>query len=152
PGHSVFRTDFQQVPANGRQVFTLPYELKNLQVTAFKEFLSEVELVDEKGDEFPSSSTRFATWTTPIKLDLGALYLRRDQKQFVRMNFGFSSETKANLKTVRLVVMRGPHVLRTVNIDATPKALLAQRGKIPLDLRDDFARLLLADLDVGFLP
>ena len=103
---------------------------------------------------FATSDLRFGHWTTPIKLDLGALYLRSDQRQFVRMNLGLSQATLAKLKSIRLDVMqRGSgKVLKSLDVDATAKAMLAQRAKIPTELRDDFANLLLADLDVSMLP
>ncbi len=43
-------------------------------------------------------------------------------------------------------------MLKSVDVPATPAAIIAQRGKIPAELRGDLTNLLLADLDVSFLP
>ncbi len=84
---------------------------------------------------------------------LGALYLRPEQKQFVRVNLGLRPP-RWLLKEVRLDVLRrsGRQVLKTVTLPATPADIQRQRAKIPDGLRDDFRNLLLADLDVSFLP
>jgi hypothetical protein len=95
-----------------------------------------------------------ATWTTPIELELGALYLQPAQKQFVRVNFGLNHAEMTKLKEMRLEVLRrgADNVLKTFTIPATPEAVRRQREKIPDGLREDFRNLLLADLDVSFLP
>lgn len=137
----------------GRTLIELPYRIEERCPTAYKEYQGRLSLLDEKG-QLAASELWFGTWTVPIDLDLGALYLQPDQKQFVRLNFGFSAAAMAGLKNVRLdVVGRGSgKILKTWTIDASPAAIEAQRKKIPADLRDDFANLLLADLDVSFLP
>src|SRR5262249_2176127 len=43
-------------------------------------------------------------------------------------------------------------VLRGFRVPATPADVRARRGRIPDGLREDFRNLLLADLDVSFLP
>ncbi len=144
----------QKVGASVQVGMSLKYELNELCTTAYSEYRGQLSLLDEMQAPLLSSELWFGTWTTPIKVDLGALYLRPDQKQFVRMNLGFSQATLAQLKTVRLEIRRrgAAQELKFIDVEATPKALLDQRSKIPVELRDDFANLVLADLDVGFLP
>ncbi len=141
----------KDVPHNATVIFEVPYQLKHTHGKGYYENQARLKLSDGQGSV---GNLLFGTWTSPIKIDLGALYLRPEQKQFVRMNLGLSQATLAKLKSVRLeVVQRGDgKLLKTQNVDATPKAMLAQRAKIPTELRDDFANLLLADLDIGFLP
>jgi hypothetical protein len=141
-----------EVPANQTAVITLDYNLS--QIPAYEEDHGRLSLLDENDRRIASSEIWFGTWTTPIKLDLGALYLRPEQKQFVRMNIGFARETLKGLKSVRLeVVRRGTdQVLKSWEVNANSAALLAQRTKIPAELRDDLTNLLLTDLDVSFLP
>ena len=115
------------------------------------------KLVLDAGKEKAEMEWAFSTWTAPIDLQLGSLYLDPDVKQFVRMNLGISQlslKTTEKVEKVRLEVVgrAKKDVLKTVEVDATPSALLAQRAKIPVDLRGDLSNLLLADLDVSFLP
>jgi hypothetical protein len=107
-----------------------------------------------KPDVLAMSNLAVATWTTPLDLELGALYLGPTQKQFVRVNLGLSRAEMARLEQLRLEVLRRGtgKVLKTFSVAATPKAILAQRQKIPDGLRGDFRNLLLTDLDVSFLP
>lgn len=146
----------ESIAANSRKVLELPYDFYEFSEpprAAYMEMRAELWRLNDEG-KHQKCEIWLAGWTTPIKLDLGALYLRPEQKQFVRMNLGFTQATMAKLKSVRLEVVRPgtEQVLKTVEIDASPKAILAQRAKIPTELRDDFANLLLADLDVSFLP
>ena len=124
---------------------------------AYREDRASLQLLrvkDGKEEEVGSSSFPVATWTMPLDLELGAVYLGPTQKQFVRINAGLSHEEMSRVKEVRLeVVRRGTgKVVKTFTIAATPQAILAQREKIPDGLRDDFRNLLLTDLDVSFLP
>lgn len=139
----------QQIKANGTAVFTLTYKSQGAGRDS-----AHLSLIRGNLEGHETSELKFEYWTTSVKLDLGALYLRPEQKQFVRMNSGFSQATTANLKSVRLeVVRRGDgKILKSEDVDASPKAILEQRKKIPIDLREDFMNLLLADLDVSFLP
>jgi hypothetical protein len=116
--------------------------------------LELVEIKDGKRQVVASSTIPVATWTVPIDLELGALYLGPTQKQFVRMNLGLTHAEMAKLKEVRLEVLRRGtgQVLKTFTVPATPAAILRQREKIPDGLREDFRNLLLTDLDVSFLP
>src|SRR5262249_12484559 len=101
-----------------------------------------------------SSGFPLATWTVPLDLELGALYLRPGQKQFVRVNCGLTHAEMARLKELRLEVMRRGtgEVLKTFTVPATTDAIARQRAKLPDGLRDDFRNLLLTDLDLSFLP
>jgi hypothetical protein len=121
---------------------------------AYTEYRGELRLLDERDAALAASSLWFGVWTVPIDLELGALYLRPEQKQFVRLNLGFSAAEMASLKEVRLDVQRrsGRQVLKTVTLPATPADIQRQRAKIPNGLRDDFRNLLLANLDLSFLP
>lgn len=151
---TTFRSKPQTIKTGTPTVVEVPYNLIETCPTAYTEYRGQLGIQDEKGKALAASEIWFGTWTTSIDIDLGALYLRPEQKQYVRMNFGFAHATLNSLKTVRLeVVRRGSgQTMQTVNVDASPAALAIQRSKIPIDLRDDFANLLLADLDVSALP
>ena len=98
--------------------------------------------------------TPLSHWTTPIDLHLGALYLRPEQKQFVRANLGLTHAEMLKTKELRLEVLRRGtgEVLKTFTVPATLADIQKQRAKIPDGLRGDFLNLLLADIDVSFLP
>jgi hypothetical protein len=107
-----------------------------------------------KRETIASASLAMATWTVPIDLELGALYLRPEQKQFVRANLGLSFAAMAKVKELRLEILRRGtgQVLQTVHVPATLDAIAKQRGKIPDGMRDDFRNLVIADVDVSTLP
>lgn len=151
---SQVRSEPLKLQAGGQVPVRLPYLLTEPCPTAYTEYRGDLSLADGKGQLLGSSDIWFGTWTVPIDLELGALYLTPEQKQLVRLNLGLSAASMARLAKVRLeVVRRGTReVLRTTEIAATPAAITAQRQKIPIDLREDFRNLLLADLDVSFLP
>jgi hypothetical protein len=121
---------------------------------AYSEYRGTLRLLDRTGKVVAESPQWFTTWTVSIDLELGALYLRPEQKQFVRLNLGLASADMARLKAVKLdVVRRGTgQVLRSVSVPATPDDIAARRGRIPDGLREDFRNLFLADLDVSYLP
>jgi hypothetical protein len=156
PSGKTTRTDTpaRAVPAAGRVPIDLPYTLTEPCPTAYTEYRGTLSLLDGKGEPVATMPLWFGTWTIPIDLELGALYLQPEQKQFVRLNLGLSAAAMARLATVRLeVVRRGTgEVLRTADVPATPEALRRQLERIPAGLREDFTNLLLADLDVSFLP
>lgn len=89
-----------------------------------------------------------------VVVAIGSAYLRPEQKQFVRLNLLLTSNSMATVKSVRLDVLRRSTgaVLITRTAPASPADLRTQRAKIPVELRDDFRGLLLADLDVAALP
>lgn len=150
---SSFRTAATAVAANARVPLKLPYSLTETS-PPYSEYHGKLSLIDGAGKPVAASELWFATWTTPIDLELGALYLQPDQKQLVRMNLGLSAATLAKLASIRLdIVRRGTgEVVKTATIPATLALIAAQRDKLPADLREDFSNLLLADLDVGSLP
>jgi hypothetical protein len=143
-------TDLLDVPAGGRVPIRLTYSHSGDR----ENVLALLAILDPKGDLLRGTIVDRGTLLPPVDLHLGALYLRPEQKQFVRMNLGFSSATMARVKVVRLdVVRRGTNqVLKSAEVPATPATILAQRGKVPADLRGDLTNLLLADLDVSSLP
>ena len=133
----------------------LPYELRESCPTAYTEFRGRLSLrAGASRREVAASRLWFATWTTPMDLEIGGLYLRPDQRQFVRLNLGFTTATLATLTQLRLeLVRRGTgKVLKQWTIDDVPRAVVDQRKKIPVELREDFRNLLLTDLDISFLP
>ena len=142
--HAVFKS----------KTLTVPYTLTEPCAKAYTEYHGTLTLLNEKEKPVGSNELWFATWTQPVDLQLGSLYLLPDQKEFVRLNFGLTQPVLQNVKAVRLEVRRRGTgaVLRTWEIPATPAALLAQRDKIPFDLRGDFGNLLLTDFDASFLP
>jgi hypothetical protein len=131
------------VPASSREALK-PYS----------EFHGKLTLLGKNQKAIASSEVWFGGSPTPLALELGALYLGPEQKQLVRMNLGFGPGTLATLTTVRLQLIRHATetVLKTWDVDANASVLKAQRDKIPADLRGDLSNLLLADLDVSFLP
>jgi hypothetical protein len=142
-------------PVPGAAVpFQVPYVLSELCSAAYTEYRGKLAVLNEQGKEVGATELWFGTWTVPIDLDLGGLYLRPEQKQFVRLNLGLSAAAMKTLATVRLEVVRRStgELLRSQDIPAHPAAVAQQRGKIPGGMRDDFTNLLLADLDVSFLP
>ncbi len=101
-----------------------------------------------------SSRVPVATWTVPLDLELGSLYLQPEQKQFVRVNLGLTHAELAQVKELRLEILRRgtSEVLKTVTVPATPEAIAQQRAKIPVGMLDDLRNLLVTELDVSFLP
>lgn len=151
---STFAWLVQRVPKSGRLDIALPYSLAEPCPTAYTEYRGSLTLVGAGGKPLASTPTWFGAWTTPIDLELGNLYLRPEQKLYVRLNVGLSRAAMAKAATARLeVVRRGTgKVLKSFELPATPTAILAQRAKVPKELRDDLTNLLLTDLDVSFLP
>lgn len=139
--------------ANGRTTFTIPYRLVGDQLNDYQEFKGRLTLLDADAKPIASSELWTGTWRDPIDIELGALYLRPEQKQFVRLNLGIARKTLATVRKVRLALsLPTKRPILHVDLDATPEAFAGQRAKIPVDLRDDFSNLLLADLDVSSLP
>lgn len=138
-----------------RAEVVVAYELPKMPLAAYAEHRGEVQLVDRTGKVIAGSELWFSTWAQPIDLELGALYLSPEQqKQFVRINLGLSSATMASVASVRLDMIRRRtnEVLQSVSVPATPPDIETQRGRIPIELREDFTNLLLAEMDVGALP
>jgi hypothetical protein len=143
-----------RLPAGGRAAADVPYSITELCPTAYTEDRGTLSLLDAGSRPLAATELWFGTWTTPIDLELGALYLLPEQKQFVRMNLGLSAAAMRRLASVRLeIVRRGTGAaLASQAVPATPAAIHAQHDRIPLDLREDLTNLLLADLDVAALP
>lgn len=115
---------------------------------------ARLRLVDADGRTLASSEFDLSTRTVPIDLELGVLYLRPNQKQFVRVNLGLTAAEMARVQSLRIEVLRRGtgESLHVLTLPATPAAIERQRTKIPDGLRDDFRNLFLKDLDVAFLP
>jgi len=133
---------------------TILYDLEPGLLGPYSEHKGEVSLVDGGGRTVAKSDLWFSTWSAPLDLELGALYLAPGEKQFVRMNLGFTARSMATVKAVRLdlVRRRGGGVLKSFTVVAGPKEVAAQRERIPVELREDFTNLLLTELDVSSLP
>ncbi len=145
----------------GARVYSsrLQYDINEL-CKPYSEYHATLTVRDGK-KVLGSTQLWFSTWTVPMKLELGALYLRPEQKQFVRLNLGFSPVAMKDMMEVKLEVVRKStgKVLKKQEISAMPGGILgaqgdiaAQREKLPEGLRDDLTNLLLADLDVSYLP
>jgi hypothetical protein len=152
---SQFKSPPVAIPGGGRTAVRVPYVVTETCPAAYTEYCGRLTLLDDKGKPLSSSALWFSTWTTPIELKLGALYLLPQQKQFVRMNLGLSAAAMANLRLVRLEVVRrgtGQVLGRALDVDASPAAIQAQQAKLPQGLRGDLTNLVLADVDVAMLP
>jgi hypothetical protein len=151
------RTTFEggeiTIPAGKTAPIVIPYELRE-PPSAYTRHEFELVLRDEKDQPFAAERILYATWTAPIDLQLGALYLRPNQKQFVRANLGLTYAEMQKVKGLRLEVLRrgSGEVLKTFTVPATLADIQKQRAKIPDGLRGDFRNLFLTDLDLSFLP
>jgi hypothetical protein len=141
-----------RIAASAEHDIRLPYTLQE-PCAAYTEYRSRL-IILRNGQELAGTDLWFATWPVQIDLKLGALYLRPEQKQFVRLNLGLSASTMTQLASVKLelVERRSGAVLRSVDLPATVQAVRAQRNRIPTGLRGDLANLLLTDVDVSTLP
>ena len=157
-GTSVHRSPSKQVGASP-EVFEIPYQRfeASPHIPPYSATRSRFSLVD--GDDTVATSDLWLDlWTVPIDLQLGALYLQPQQKQSVRMNLGLSQKTLSAVKRVRLdVTHRGTQyrvkqVFKSFNVEATPTAIREQREKMPPELRGDLRNLIIADLDLPFVP
>ncbi len=156
PGGKTLQHRSKPVTAASNQLalFEIPYELSSLCKAPYTHFQGRVVLENAALVDLPAAELWFGAWTTPIDIDLGALYLQPEQKQFVRLNFGFSASLRKQLATVRLEVLRRgtDQVVSKVDHPVKPDSFVLQRQKLPKGLRDDFSNLLLYDLDVSMLP
>jgi len=137
---------------NARPVLRVPYSLAE-QCPAYSEYHGKLTL-EQDGKAIASTELWFATWTTPIELELGNLYSQPDRKLFVRAGLGVSSEDLKKARTLRLEIVRRRtgEVVKAYDVPATPEAIQAGRAKIPSGLRDDFRNLILTDIDISMLP
>lgn len=152
--HATNQTQTLRLPKAGKTSVELPYELTECCPDGYTEYRSTLSLVKPGGKTIESSTLWFGTWTTPVDIELGALYLPPDRKQFVRLNIGLAPDTMSRAASVRLeaVRRRTGKVEHTWSLPADPAAILARRSKIPTGLREDFRNLLLTDLDMSALP
>ena len=143
----------QRIGAGGEAPFRLPYVLDEPS-PAYGEYRAELAIVAPGDKRLGSTELAFATWTAPVALELGGLYLEPDARELVRLNLGFSAATMARVAWVRLQIARGRtgEVLATKEIAAGPDVIRARREHIPKGLRGDLTNLLLHDLDVASLP
>lgn len=144
----------QSVRAGERVSFRLPYRLDEPS-PAYTEYRAELRVVDRAGKALAVTDLAFATWTAPVALELGALFLRPEQtKELVRLNLGLSGATMARVSVVRLELVRrrSGEALLTKRVAADREAIRRRRERIPRGLRGDFTNLVLADLDVSKLP
>jgi hypothetical protein len=121
----------------------------------YHEVRGRLAVVDQHGNERGSTELWLAPWSSPLMVELGALYPLPEQKQqSVRLNLGLSSESMAAVSKVRLeLVRRGTEaVLRSVEVPATASALEAQRGRLPAGVHGDLRNLLWAEIEIGDLP
>jgi hypothetical protein len=152
---STFRSAPRTVPSGGREAVRMAYDLDETCPAAYTEFRGTLTLLEEaSGKQIASTALWFGTWTTPVDLELGALYLAPGQHLFVRMNLGLTAARVATLGQARIeLVRRGTgEILKDWTIAEVPRRIAELRSQIPAELREDFRNLLLARLDVAFLP
>lgn len=142
------------IAAGGRAQTSILYTVEEIAPAPYTEHRGTLTLLAD-GKKVQETELWFGTWTTPIKIDLGALYLRPEQqKQLVRLNLGLSANVLESLAEVKVLLndRRTGKAIRTVAIPRPAAAIRAQRDKIPRGLRGDLASLLLVDVDVSDLP
>lgn len=150
----VFESGPIETPQGGSAPFLLVYKLNEPSPAAYTEYRGKLSLVARDGRLIAATTILFGTWTTPIDLELGALYLRPEQHQLVRANLGLSYRTIARASKVQVEVLRRGtgEVLKGWEFRDVARFIKAQRARIPVGLRDDLLNLLLVDLDLSFLP
>lgn len=152
---SQFTSATNVVPQGTSVVYTITYNLSEPCSNAYTEYHGQLSLIKGTGSTVASNELWFSTWSTPIDIQLGALYLRPEQtNQYVRVNLGLASSAIESLDKLKLEVIRRATgtVTNSVEISATPSAIEAQRDKIPEDVYEDCNNLLLVDVDVSCLP
>lgn len=153
-GKSVkFESPAVSVPKGGRTDVRLPYPIAE-PCPAYTEYRGALKLTEGK-KVISESQQWLATWTMPVDLELGALYMQPGQsKAFVKVNLGLTYAEVQKAKSVRLEVIRRStgKAVSTMDVPVSLAAIEAQRQKISAEMRDDFRNLLLADLDVSSLP
>ena len=139
--------------AGSRVPVRLPYDLDRAG-RPYAELMFNLVLRDDRKALVASSLSPVSTWTVPLDLELGSIYLQPEQKQFVRVNLGLTHAELTRVKELRLEVLRRgtSEVLKTFTVPATPEAIAQQRAKIPVGMLDDLRNLLVSELDVSSLP
>src|SRR5262249_41259973 len=112
--------------ADGRAEFDLRYHLFVFSAAAYSGGIGEITLAPADTPAIAGRAIRVGIWTPSSKLALGALYLRPDQKQFVRMTLGLTQPFMGRVKSMHLEVVRlgDGKVLKAQDVDASPKAIL----------------------------
>lgn len=111
----------------------LPYRIDE-PCSAYSECRGSLKLVDTAGKVVAESPQWLSTWTVPIDVELGSLYLQPDAaKQFVKLNLGVSAATLAKAKAVRLEVVRRVtgQTLSSVDVPVSAAAFERSDGKFP---------------------
>lgn len=149
-----FRSTSNLVGTNQHVSFEIPYELRTICKGPYTHIPGRLALENSDLKEVAESEIWFGTWTTPIDIDLGALYLQPEQKQFVRLNLGLAEPLRKQLASFRFEVIRKGNgkVIQQVNHAVSPQRFAEQQAKLPKGLRDDLTNVLLYDLDVSMLP
>lgn len=150
-----FESDSQTVPAGGRAPFQVPYAISETVANAYTEYRGALEILNYAGVPVESNVLWFTTWSTPIDIQLGALYAPPEYtNQYVRLNLGLSTPGFTNMSAIRLEIRRRATGLVTsaVEFAVSPAILAAQRGQIPVDVYDDCRGLLLKSVDISTLP
>lgn len=139
---------------SGPAMIDLAYRIVDPRPAGYTENRGTLRIESEAGKVLAACPIWLATWTVPIDLELGALYLAPEQKQLVRMNLGLSAAEMSDIGGVQLVLQRrgATQTLETFVVPASPAAIAMGRLRIPDGLRDDFRNLVLFDLDVSKLP
>lgn len=151
---SSFESDEQTVVSGARVPFTLFYDISE-GTPAYSEYKATLEVINYAGVPLAVNELWFSTWTTPIDIQLGALYAPPDYtNQYVRMNLGLSSLSLESMQKVRLEILRR-HTEELVHVqehDVNLQTLENRRDRIPIEVYDDFRALVLKDLDISMLP
>ena len=153
PNEKPYVTKPIHVKKSNNEKIHLNYEIKEPGIP-YKERPFSISLIGSKGTVISSSNYAYSTWTTPIDLELGSLYLQPQQKLFARVNLGFSHEEMSKIKKIKFDILekKSLKVLNSISLDADQSSLAKQRTKIPIGLLDDLRNLIVTDLDVSFLP
>ncbi len=149
-----FESPPQTIPTGGQVPFELLYDITEC-TPAYTECRGVLDVVNYAGLTVASNALWFSTWTTPIDIQLGALYAPPAYtNQFVRLNLGLSALTLDALRSIRLDIRRRAtgDIIHAMEFEANPASLADRRERIPDGLYDDFRALVLKDLDISMLP
>jgi hypothetical protein len=152
--HRRYSTPIESVSGAGMVSFRLRYRLEE-PCPAYTEYRASLRIVSAGRSVLGATEVSFATWSDPLALEIGARYLRPErQRQLVRLNLGLSAAAMAQVRAVRLELVRRRDgaVLVADELAADAAAIRARRLHVPNGMRGDFTNLVLADLDVSRLP
>ena len=100
------------LPARSRVPVAIKYTIDKPLRTVYTEYHGSLTVWPKEAKDpktSPSTQLWFGVWTTPIRIELGGLYLRPEQKQLVRLNLGLATPTVEGLAEVRLEVIDRRH-------------------------------------------